>query len=563
MATSLSTTAGPISQPTVSDPINPGTDNAHKKARDPNMSDPRLFVNRPCVYERRLPGDAYITAHVQRLQHGFYSSPSVSDADAEHVDFLAIGFVFHSPHTLSHRFKSATIRVAIRGSEERATSATYPLGYPPGNPRFLMHAPHLIFGTVSPETMQWTFSLAGSLGISDTPVSASLIPSGNVSKQFRRYEMMRIQGSARTLKSALGPQFDVEAGEIVWSLEENNLQRSGLPREFTFVMLIQKPTADSKINLTLDIEPVLKTWYGIYPKALLSLSTYQPQARRTVNFRREVGQKFEPADAQRGFNFAALESSFDHYIAMPGRKFTRSVQIPADNSASQNNESQNNGSQNNGLPGNNIGQSYPQYGNGQYVGRYGNGQYPSVQYNGLNPVARAKGGVLFRENFTPGFIQTQLRQWQMQAPTMNISGPSGQNSSGANSSGFPVLESYMEVRAPSSLPSRVRDLHAEVHPENRASVDIRSDATAAATQGESIDQTAVWIKHQQANDEIRARVVRGKVYEEEKNRRVSRRLRSASASETSGTSGSIMTLANVPLTEHLVIALTESAGSLT
>ncbi|KAJ5622869.1 hypothetical protein N7490_011474 [Penicillium lividum] len=551
MATSFPTTAGPISQPTVSDPTNPGTDKAHKKARDPNMSDPRLFVNRPCVYERRLPGDAYITAHVQRLQHGFYSSPSVSDVDAEHVDFLAIGFVFHSPHTLSHRFKSATIRAAIRGSEERATSATYPLGYPPGNPRFLMHAPHLIFGTVSPETMQWTFSLAGSLGISETPVSASLIPSRSVSKQFRRYEMMRIQGSARTLKSARGPQFDVEAGEIVWSLEENNLQRSGLPREFTFVMLIQKPTADSRINLTLDIEPVLKTWYGTYPKMLLSLSTYQPQARRSVNFRREIGQRFEPADAQRGFNFAALESSFDHYIAMPGRKFTRSVHIPTDNSASQNN----------GLPGNNIVQSYPQYGNGQYIGRYSNSQYPSVQYNGLNPVALENGGVSFRENFTPGFIQTQIRQWQTQAPTMNTSGPSGQNSSGANISGWPVLESYVEFRAPHSLSSRIRDIYTEVHPENRASVDT-NDATAAANPIESIDETAGWITHQQTKDENRARVVRGKVYEEEKGRQVARQLRSASISETSGTSGSVMMLANVPLTEHLVVALTESAGSL-
>lgn len=295
------------------------------KLLDPNMSNPRLLVNRACIYERRLPGDAYITAHVARLQHGYYASEAISDKDADHVDFLAINFVFHTTHTLTHRFKSATIKAAIRGNQETATSPQYPHGFPPGNPRFLMHAPHLIFGHVSPETMEWTFSLAGSLGVSETPVSASVIPSGSTSARYRRYEMMRIQGSARTLKSPRGPQCDVEAGEIVWSLEENNLQRSGLPREFTFVMLVQKPTANCQLTLTLEIEPVIQAVVGSYPSWLLTFSPYQPLLRRGVDFNSEVGQRFEPVDAVRGYNFAALESAFDEYIAMPGRKFTRQV----------------------------------------------------------------------------------------------------------------------------------------------------------------------------------------------------------------------------------------------
>lgn len=289
------------------------------------MSNPRLLVNRACIYERRLPGRAYITAHIQRLQHGYYSSPAVSDNDAEHVDFLAVSFVFHASDTLKHRFKAATIQASIHGSYEVSNSAIYPNGYPPGNPRFLMHAPHLIYGAVSPETMQWTFSLAGSLGIAEPPVSASIIPSGSVNGQYRRYEMMRIQGSARTFKSPRGRQFDVESGEIVWTLEENSLQRSGLPREFTFVMLIQKPTEIGPIHLSLNIDPVLQTWYGNYPQWMLSLPIYQPSHRWGVNFRQEVGQRFEPSDPVRGFNFAALESSIDEYIAMPGRKFTQQV----------------------------------------------------------------------------------------------------------------------------------------------------------------------------------------------------------------------------------------------
>ncbi|KAJ5109829.1 hypothetical protein N7532_002474 [Penicillium argentinense] len=295
------------------------------------MSNPRLLINRESIYERQLPGDAYITAYVQRLQHGYYSSPAVSDNGANNVDFLALSFVFHSPHTLTHRFKSATIRASIEGADQPSTSTdenSRPK-HRPKNPRFLMHAPHLIYGTVSPETMEWTFSLAGSIGISETPISANLIPSGSMNSRYRRYEMMRIQGSARTLKSPRGREFDAEAAEIVWSLEENNLQRSGLPREFTFVMLIQKYQPNDRMKLTLEIDPVIQSWYGSYPSWLLGFSSYQP-VKRDIDFNREIGQRFEPADGVRGFNFASLVNQFDDYIAMPGRKYSRRMEIPSE-----------------------------------------------------------------------------------------------------------------------------------------------------------------------------------------------------------------------------------------
>lgn len=292
-----------------------------------NKSNPRLLVNRESIYERQLPGDAYITVYVQRLQHGYYSSSAVSDPEAENVDFLALGFVFHSPHTLSHRFKSATIRASVQGHAQLATDTNPPQNYRPKNPRILMHAPHLIYGTVSPETMEWTFSLAGSIGVSEAPVSANVIPSGSINSRYRRYEMMRIQGSARTLKSPRGRQFDIEAGEVVWSLEENNLQRSGLPREFTFVMLIEKPSSNSRVKLSLDIDPVIQSWWGSYPSWSLGMPSYRPAKRRDVDFNKEVGQRFEPLDEAegRGFNFATLVSRFDDYIAMPGRHFSRKV----------------------------------------------------------------------------------------------------------------------------------------------------------------------------------------------------------------------------------------------
>ncbi|KAJ5935924.1 hypothetical protein N7454_005222 [Penicillium verhagenii] len=431
----------------VSDSSNPDATHPKKSSKkskkssgDPNMSDPRLFVNRPCVYERQLPGGAYITAHVERLQHGFYSSASVADMDAENVDFLAINFVFHPSHTLSHRFKTATIRASVRGSQEMRTSEMHPHGNPPGNPRFLMHAPHLIFGTVSPENMQWSFSLAGSLGISEAPVTASLIPSGSLSRQFRRYEMMRIQGSSRTLKSALGPEYDVESGEIVWSLEENTLQRSGLPREFTFVMLVHKPTADANIKLSLDINPVLDAWFGSYPKMLLSLAKYQPQARRGVNFRREVGQRFEPVDKAGDSTLLPLRHQ---------------VKIPPDNSASQDN----------GLAGNNNNNNNLRQGLNT---QYGNGPYASGGYTGLNPTQQLENGLFsVRQNLEVGLapqstaLSKQTNRTHEPTASTITNGQSGPSTFGAASRPNPPLRSTVEAYSATSprLLRRVRKLY--------------------------------------------------------------------------------------------------------
>ncbi|KAH8697805.1 hypothetical protein BGW36DRAFT_175808 [Talaromyces proteolyticus] len=292
-----------------------------RRKTDRNMTDSRLLANRKCIYERRLPGGAYITAHLERLQHGYFGSENTSDHEVSHVDFLGVNFVFHPSDCDNHRFKAATIRATIQNAtvgEDR-----YP--YPQENPKFLMHAPHLIYGAVSPETLQWTFSLAGSLGISDAPVAASLSPTGSRAGSYKVYEMMKIQGSSRTFKSPDGPEFDVEDGEILWSLSENALQRSGLPREFTFVMLVEKPRADSQISFKLEIDPLIDAWYGSYPSWWINKSAYQPLRKRAVNFHGQVGQRFTPVDAQKGFNFAKLASNLDDYVNMPGSTYSSNV----------------------------------------------------------------------------------------------------------------------------------------------------------------------------------------------------------------------------------------------
>ncbi|EED24577.1 conserved hypothetical protein [Talaromyces stipitatus ATCC 10500] len=301
-----------------------GANRPIKKIKDPNMTDGRLLVNRRCIYERKLPGNAYVTAHAERLQHGFFSSKNTSDPEIAHVDFLAVNFVMHPGDSGKHRFKSATIKATVQNFP-MGPSTENPYPYPQENPKFLMHAPHLIYGAVSPETLQWTFSLAGSLGISETPISASVNPAGTRSASYKVYEMLKIQGSCRTFRSPDGPEFDVEDGEVVWSLSENSLQRSGLPREFTFVMLVQKPSAHNKIMFKIDIDPVIDAWYGKYPAWWINRPSYQPLHKRAINFRAEFGQKFVPVDSEKGFNFATLAQSLDDYVNMPGSTYSSNV----------------------------------------------------------------------------------------------------------------------------------------------------------------------------------------------------------------------------------------------
>lgn len=74
-----------------------------------------------------------------------------------------------------------------------------------------------------------------------------------------------IQGSLRSQKSPLGPEYDIEDAMAIWTLEENLLQRSGLPREFDFVLLVYKPEDVKNVYLSVDVDAVVETWFGEYP----------------------------------------------------------------------------------------------------------------------------------------------------------------------------------------------------------------------------------------------------------------------------------------------------------
>ncbi|KIW99314.1 uncharacterized protein Z519_00977 [Cladophialophora bantiana CBS 173.52] len=356
----------PVSAPAAPDRLDaswlqsPLTPRTAARLRDPNAPNYRYQVNQKCIYERRLPGGSYITAHVQRLQSGFYDSPVIHEDCIDNVRFLAINFVFH-PSSSTFRFKSAEINIALHHTSEgdkkplqavaglapktshdhgmqiktmsnalvKSRDCVHVPSFKPPRPKFLRHAPHLLYGTISPETLNWNFNLAGSLGVSQGPASASFKPSYGVKSSYKIYEMMKIQGSVRTLRSWYGREYDIEDGELVWTLEENKLQKSGLPREFTFVMLLTKGSGgfeqSGDVRLELDVHPKVAGRLGAaYPSLITNLHQYQPFKREILDLDEEIGQVFEPQIKRKGFNFANIASSFDDFVWLPGTAYSTS-----------------------------------------------------------------------------------------------------------------------------------------------------------------------------------------------------------------------------------------------
>jgi hypothetical protein len=287
--------------------------------KDVNVPKKRFQIHQRCLYERTLPGNAFVSAHINRLQHGFYESSSLHEETMDNVFFVSVHFVFHPHDPRSHRFKSADIKVCVHGDEDYPEQPENRRYQPPkSHPRILKHAPELMFGAVSPENLQWNFSLSSSLGVSQAPVTATLNPTGGMRGSYKVFHMMSVQGSIRSQRSPLGPEYDVEDAMAVWTLEENILQRSGLPREFDFVMLVHKPDEVKNVYLTVDVDAEVDSWFGAYPKWYTSLSKYMPTQDFTIDFNADIGQRFLPDQSGRGFNFGSLPHPLDEYVTMPG-----------------------------------------------------------------------------------------------------------------------------------------------------------------------------------------------------------------------------------------------------
>jgi hypothetical protein len=116
----------------------------------------------------------------------------------------------------------------------------------------------------------------------------------------------------------MGSEYDVDDAQAVWTLEENLLQRSGLPREFDFVLLVHKPDDVKIVYLSVDVDAVVGTWFGAYPEWYTNLPKHLPTHDFTLDFNTDIGQRFVPEHPGRGFNFADLPHPLDDYVQMPG-----------------------------------------------------------------------------------------------------------------------------------------------------------------------------------------------------------------------------------------------------
>ena len=112
--------------------------------------------------------------------------------------------------------------------------------------------------------------------------------------------MLKIQGSTR---SASG----VQSSKLLWSLEENSEQANGLPREFTFVFLVEQTIAEAPLKLKISMKPV----FSNNPEMIFC---NQEVASTTSELGEEVGQKFSTPN----FNFATMEGQLEDLVELPG-----------------------------------------------------------------------------------------------------------------------------------------------------------------------------------------------------------------------------------------------------
>ncbi|TGO23414.1 hypothetical protein BPAE_0133g00120 [Botrytis paeoniae] len=191
-----------------------------------NGPDEKYQINSHLLFESSFPGHTYISVHLQRLQHGIYSDANLHTKHTLHITFIALSFIFH-PSNPTHRFESAVIDIKVRDHK--------------GNLRFLKYAPHQAYGKISTESLKWNFQLRASMGVTQGPANVCVKPSIGEEKSKVVGTMMKIQGFTRSIfeRSTRYPDTLLH-----FSLEENAQQESGLPREFTFGFLLERPSEE-------------------------------------------------------------------------------------------------------------------------------------------------------------------------------------------------------------------------------------------------------------------------------------------------------------------------------
>jgi hypothetical protein len=237
--------------------------------------------------------DAFVSARVQRIQHGIYFNPDKLQfygmtSPEMKITFVAVTFTFHPMYSLKHRFQRAIINIQASDDKQHGL-------------RIVKFAPHIAYGRISTETLHWNFSLSSTIGVTQ-PFTASVTPSTSFDRQKVIDAMLKIQGSAITNNG-------LESSKLVWSLEENQQQAAGLPREFTFIFLVERMDPDAALRLAVTIKPVFSKDVGN------DFLPHEPIGGQWVNLgTHEMGQRFSTTP----FNFATMMGQFEDLIELPG-----------------------------------------------------------------------------------------------------------------------------------------------------------------------------------------------------------------------------------------------------
>jgi hypothetical protein len=167
----------------------------------------------------------------------------------------------------------------------------------------------IAFIGTSPPTNRFT---GATVGVTTTPATATVNPSTEYDRTTVIGTMLKIQGSSQTAGK-------VPSSKMVWSLEENEQQHTGLPREFTFVFLIEQPVAKAPFTLQLGIKPIFSM--NALERAFAHLTGDRHIIQQSGVLDQEVGQKL--SDSQ--FNFATMQGQFQDLVGLPG--IAQSIQV--------------------------------------------------------------------------------------------------------------------------------------------------------------------------------------------------------------------------------------------
>ncbi|KAF5879258.1 uncharacterized protein Bfra_006463 [Botrytis fragariae] len=269
----------------------------HQQKANPDLPDHCYQVFQKSLLEHEYHHEeAFVSASLTRLHHGVYDAGkrlSLYGPPPHNVTFVAVTFVFHPMHSIEYRFKRAQISIqAFKTIGEKTTNQ--PL-------KIIKFAPHIAFGRYSTENLHWTFSLGATLGVS-TPATATVTPSTEYDRSKVIGNMLKIQGSTRSAEG-------MQSSKLVWSLEENEQQCTGLPREFTFVFLVEQPVAKAPFSLQIGIKPV-------FSNSLKACSFGTEITKKSDILSDEVGQMF--SSSPYAFNFATMLGQFEDLVELPG-----------------------------------------------------------------------------------------------------------------------------------------------------------------------------------------------------------------------------------------------------